>query len=228
MASLCTLLLLAEVGLFLFSCLVLPTDAQGVFIFIFTLPIMFLLWAAVALLCGHRGERTPARRILRINHAFMIFVGLFFVSAPIPGLQLIPMKTVEWSSTVFQQLAGTNFKTWYRSHFSNEYRLEQELVKSGGQASNLRDTFKFDWDEVCVFTPYTSDDEASTVLGSPLKLSAKSTIANDDSFNAVVLFKNKSPVEVFHLSRARFEFSEKSSRCYGRAEAIIPLAPVLR
>ncbi len=109
------LFMLIALGAFLFSCVVIPTDAQGIFIFIFTLPII-LVALALAYLTTRNSLLTSAQAIWlkRVNKIVSIFILMFFVSAPIPVLNFYPAAIVLSTSKVFELMVGMPARDWFK------------------------------------------------------------------------------------------------------------------
>ncbi len=115
LCSLGILLVLIGLGAFLFSCIVIPTDAQGIFIFFFTLPII-LVSLTLAYLTSRNNALSVRQSfwLKRGTQAVSVFILFFFISAPVPILNFYPAAIVLSTSKVFEIVVGMPAKAWFK------------------------------------------------------------------------------------------------------------------
>lgn len=214
--------LLAVLGswvLFLFSCFATATDGQGAIIFLFTLPVMLVL------LFGARRLMKDTETPRRLASASLFFLAAFFLSAPLPGLQLFPAAIVGGVAKTFEAFSGKTPYAWARAKHDAAGMVAKELERSGGEELDLRKIpTGYAWDRLCLLPPYTTAQRAKAFLRiSPdWPLSLYSKVEQDEGFVALVFLSEKEryPLYVVDLSRARADLADLKELCLPRAEAV--------
>ena len=78
----------------------------------------------------------------------------------------------------------------------------------------------FDWDNVCIFSPYTPVDSINSALGFNWELSDKTNLQHDDVICLIVFMKGKDVVKYLLYPRSKGDFSALNERCYSREKAV--------
>ncbi len=214
---------LGAIALFLFSCFVAAADGQGAFLFIFTFPALFLLLVlAIALTRGGGGWKKGANWVSRVT----LFVTLaFLIFAFIPGLNLFSKVVMDGVSFTFQSVTGKTPYAWVRARNHISVKIMEALKKSSGQELDLREvSASYQWDSVCFFGPYTTDEAAAKVLqlSYEWKLSDNSKVGLSDGVNALVFlfeYKSRGVAYVADISRSQADFAKLSGQCFSKEKA---------
>lgn len=206
------------IGMFLFSCVVTLTDAQGAFIFILSIPAM-----VVALVVAWAAGRavSPPRFYVRAPKILTISLVFFFVMAPVPILNIIPSAFLQAVGAAFETATG---KTPH-AYFADKKAFDTLLVRAltDPAAAHHVDFSVLDvifaWDRVCVFGPYTNNAQARTVLKIDFNIEDRSTIAQSDSVNALVFLYDGRVNKVVDLKRDVADFAALDT-CYARDKTV--------
>jgi cytochrome c oxidase subunit IV len=88
--------------LFIFSCYVAASDAQGAILFLFTLPIMFLMSGL-----GFMWMREKKLKLVQnIFLGYIIYLSLFVLTAFLPGPFSLPSHSIRAVSKTFEFFTG--------------------------------------------------------------------------------------------------------------------------
>lgn len=207
LAALSSLLALT---LFLFSCIVTLSDGQGVFVFIFSLPIIGILLSLSWFLSARWTSSFPGRSVF-IFLPRGIFGGIlvFFVLMMVPGLNLIPSGFLSFVGKSFESVTGKSPYVYFRERKSFPVLLENKLNQEPIQTLNLSDLdVTYAWDEICIFGPYTNNEKAKSVLKLEWNIEDFSDIASSDSVNALVFLYQGKVNKVVDLKRSLVDFDD--------------------
>jgi hypothetical protein len=209
--------LFATLGIFVFSLVATASDAQGVFVFVVTLPAMAALLSLSAWL-SWRGSRAVRKTTL----ATALFVGAFFVFAPIPGLNLYCAGLMGAVTGGYKLIYG---KSPYEAH-RNDVDLPGLIYKAlEADPATLDLTglhLHYEWTRLCILQPHTSQEAAIKILGVPpdWPLDTYSRVALDEGVNALVLVGDRYPIAVADLKRKKVEFGPSAkNRCFAKDQA---------
>jgi len=208
--------------LFLASCVVTLSDAQGALVFVFSLPIMGGL-LLIAWLLARKAEGYPgaSRRLARVPRYFGYFLGAFLVTALIPGVQLLPAAFMGGVGAAFTQVVGATPYAFFKERASFPNKLKNALAENKRVAfSELGVTFA--WDTVCVFGPYTNEQKAKEILKMDWNIEERSQIYHSDSINALVFLYQGKVNQVVDLSRGLADF-QRVDLCLPRPQASFEL-----
>ena len=203
--------------IFIFSLLIITTDPQGVFIFIFTLPILFIL----SLLSFYFSKKLipKTRFFLNLSKSSVSFIILFFILNFIPVLNTIPDFLVSTIAETFKLVTGKTPRHYFRDRNDLQKLILDELTKDNSLLDFSKISTARSWSKICVFIPYTSDSVADQLAGLNFKLSQYSEIANSDSINVIALFDGNSLVNYANLKRSIIDFDFKDSICIEKSKA---------
>jgi hypothetical protein len=210
-----------SVLLFIFSLLVMTTDAQGIFIFFFTLPLIFLGQAVCFFLSSRlKKDAYFPRRITWVTTFSLL---AFCVFAAIPVLNTIPVQTTNILISAFKKITGKTPRQYFHDRNDLLKLIQSEIEASKNQEDILLSNLKTnrEWSTFCVFTPYTSDQAAGNALGVPFSLSLYSDIGSSDSKHMIGLFHQGSLVLYANVSRSSLDFQQTESICVPKEEAIL-------
>lgn len=213
---------LGAIVIFLFSCFVAAADGQGAMLFIVTFPVLFfLLYLAII---NTRKDQGAVQSIWKtgafwFSRATLVVSAAFLVFAFVPGLNLFTTALIGGVSFAFEGVTGKSPYTWVRERNHISVKIAKALKQSNGQKLDMRDlSVSYQWDKVCFFGPYTTDEAAQKVLqlSYDWKLSANSKVGLSDGVNALVFLHtyNKGGVSyVVDLNRAEADFVKLSGQC---------------
>lgn len=122
----------------------------------------------------------------------------------------------------FELTTGKTPHAYFRDRKSFPNLLKQKLGESKDAQINfdlLNVTFA--WDKVCIFGPYTNNDQAKKTLNMDCNIEERSTIAHSDAVNALVFLYQGKPNVVIDLSRALADF-KNPNRCFDRSKTHFP------
>jgi hypothetical protein len=207
------LALAGVIALLLFSCVAIASDPQGAFVLIATFPAMLALLSLSAWL--ERGRRRWG------TIAVAALVLPVFLFAPIPGLNLYTAAWVGGVSKAYELVRGET--PYAASHRYDDLRALVLKALEGDQGTlDLRGLHaRYDWNRLCIFGPYTTDDAAREISGLPADwpLSTYSRVGLDDGVHALVLIGDRYPVAVADLPRNVAEFAEPNT-CLRKEDAL--------
>lgn len=223
--SLFSFLLFSVILIFLFSCVVTLSDAQGGIIFILSLPVMGVLLLLAWVLA------VKMRRLFGINIRFekipQIFGALlmaFFVLLFIPGLNLLPTSLMAGVGYSFKTLTGKSPYTYFRDRKSFPNLLSKQIADPNAKEIDFGSLdVSYAWDKICIFGPYTNNKQAKDVLQIDWNIEERSVIASSDSVNALVFLYEGKVNHVEDMSRSIADFSQLDY-CIDRAKAKFQLS----
>lgn len=205
---------------FIFSCVVTLSDAQGAFVFIFTIPIMV---AALAI------SYVSGRKLAKLQHTFRsiykipVFISLafilFFLCSFISVLRPLPDTVLKFVGVTFESVTGMSPYLYFKTKKSFTYLLSEKLKETDQSKISFSEMdVSFAWDRVCIFGPYTNKDKARLVLNLDFDIEKRSGIHVLDSVNALVFLFEGKVNQVVDLERSIVDFSEVDM-CYDRNNA---------
>lgn len=211
---------IAIICIFIFSLIIVSTDAQGVFVFIITLPIITGL--SVFSIFMSKQVDDSRRRLLRFSKIVIIGLCVFSVSSLVPVLNRIPSAGVDFLIYSFARITGKTPRQYFKDRNNLEKLIQTELSHSGGNKLDIsKINTAYNWIRLCIFTPYTSDSVADQLAGTSFKLSQYSDIASSDGIHVIALFDKNSLVNYTNLKRSVIDFDFTDSVCVPRADAIL-------
>lgn len=211
---------IATIGVFIFSLIVMTTDAQGIFIFIFTIPVMIGLGLFSVFIS--KKFISSNKYFLQFSKFVIIGLLLFSVSGLVPVLNRIPFATVDFLIRGFTYTVGKTPRQYFKDRNDLQKLIQTELLASSGIKLDFsKINTAHNWTRLCIFTPYTSDLIADQLAGENFKLSQYSDIASSDSIHVVALFDKNSLTNYLNVNRSIIDFELKNSVCVSRADAIL-------
>lgn len=196
----------------------MTSDAQGVFVFIVTLPVIVLL-STLGISVSKKIDNNP-NNYLKLSKSTIAGISLFIILSFIPFLNAVPIAVMEGIVSSFEFVTGKTPRQYFSDRNNLSKLIKDELQKTSG----LRVDFSkietaYNWNRLCLFTPYTSDLVAENLTGSAFKLSTYSDIGSSDSIHFIGLFDEKSFVNYVNLKRSEMDFSLSESVCIPRGDA---------
>lgn len=216
---LASLLLGGALYLFLFSAMAVSADAQGALIFAFTLvPMLGFLFCAAAI------TRAGPKALYRTAWGSLLFLAAFFLCLVLPGLNLFPAAVIQGVAIGYKQIYGESPYEAHHHTVNVAALLEKSLEAQGGNSLDLRGLhLPYDWQRLCLFGPYTTDEAAVKAGGFPgdWPLSTYSRVGLDDGKVAYVFVGEKYPAYVVDMPRNHFDVHESAgAKCYPRENAV--------
>lgn len=186
------ILCLVVVIVFIASCIITQSDAQGVLVFIFSIPILALCLVVANTIHGKMKRlRGYPLAIDQWPKWFSFFLVGFFVLSFIPGVQLLPQAFLLGVGQSFSLVMGKTPYEYFKERASFPRKLEVALSKETQVYLHELDV-TFAWDQVCIFGPYTNNAKAREVMKMDWNIEERSEIAYSDSINALVFnYQNK-------------------------------------
>ena len=200
---------------FLFSCVVTLSDAQGALIFIFSLPVIALLLSLSWAIARKMGNGGSLERWPKLSASSLV---LFFVFSWIPGLNVVPDAFLDLVGKSFQLALGKTPYVYFKERNSFAQLLDRELGKQPNRVDLGLLGVSFAWDHVCVFGPYTNNAQAREVLHIDWNIEERSEIGHSDSINSLVFLFEGKVSTVIDLRRAIADF-KSVDRCWDRRQA---------
>lgn len=212
--------LLSILFVFIFSLLIVTTDAQGVFIFIVTTPVMVILGLISIFVSLKVKEGSPS--YFQFTKFLITSLLVFLFSIFIPIVNQFPEKVIDGVAAGFSIVTGKTPRQFFRDRNNLEKLIQAELQKTNGQKVDFsKINTAYNWNRLCVFIPYTSDEVADQRVGNKTELSRYSNIASSDSINVIALFDDTSLVNYANMSRSLIDFELQEAICVPRASAIV-------
>lgn len=84
----------------------------------------------------------------------------------------------------------------------------------------LSEHVKSDWEQVCIFGPYSNNDYAQSTLGFAWDIESKSSIFANDGISLLVFIEDNRVLAHFEVSRRNVDFANLSGNCLNRNNAI--------
>ena len=206
--------------LFLGSCWIAASDAQGGIVFILALPLAAALLAGSSVLAG-RGNW-----LRYLAYGLLSYLALFFLGAFLPFVSLVNSATMD--AVVFVSRKVTGQTPYQATHAKHDVRkmLEAELERTGKSEidfANIRTGW--DWHRVCIFGPYTTNTAAAETLGfKGWDMEKYSQIAVSDSVQIFAFVDSKEGVVRYsaELTRAQGDFAALGGKCFGKEKVAAP------
>lgn len=218
--SFVVLLNIAIIGIYIFSLIVMTSDAQGIFIFFVAIPVIVVLGAIAVLLS--RKISISRNYFLKFSQFVLFGLFLFSISGLIPILDIIPKTSVDFLISSFTEVTGKTPRQYFSDRNNLEKLIQAELNTSSGTQINFsKINTAHSWNRLCIFTPYTSDLVADQLVGQSFSLSTYSEISSSDSIHVIALFDDKSLVKYLNMKRSVIDFDLKDSVCVPRTNAIL-------
>jgi hypothetical protein len=211
-SALCLVLVFS---LLLFSMVATMSDAQGILVIIFTGPIVLGI-TALNLWLLRKNERVPGRSFLKGFSVGLptLFVALMLLGF-VPGLNRITWASFELVNKGFVAYFGKDPKTYFRERNDLGLAIRKELQKSQGLTLDFSlIKLRYEWDRVCIFTPYTDEKEADAIMGFPTHLDMYSELKSSDSIHLIVFYEGKAMTAYTKLGRDTADFQLQRSACF--------------
>lgn len=199
------------------------SDGQGALIFAVTIPAMVVL-LTVARISGRALDKanTPSTKFKKAPTLLFIAILGFFVFSLVPGLNRLNSHFLGFVGKTFELTTGKTPYAYFKERKSFANLLKQKLDESkDGQINFDHVGVTFAWDIVCIFGPYTNNDQAQKVLNINWNIEERSAIAHSDSINALVFLNHGKPNLVIDLNRDLADF-KNPNRCFDRSQTRFP------
>lgn len=105
----------------------------------------------------------------------------------------------------------------------NACQLNQYVPEVNNGMVDLRQTGKGEWTKICVFAPYSDDQDAKRILGFEWDLEQQTTIDTDDSVSLLVYVRGQYVVGNAQLKRTQYDFAHLHGQCFKRADTLFKL-----
>jgi hypothetical protein len=76
-----------------------------------------------------------------------------------------------------------------------------------------------DWQKVCIFGPYTSNDQLETVVGFPWDIEAKNATSMGDGTTLLLFIQDQTVLASVDHPRDKGDFDRLADQCFERSEA---------
>lgn len=205
--------------LYLFSIIAAMSDAQGAILFAFTFPvIVFLTWLNLFIVRKFLNRSKKFKILTWINSGFFVAV---FLCGFVPFLNVIPQMTMMGIKQAFTAMTG---KEPYR-YFREKNDLHLLIMNELKQGQDLKINFsnvkpRYDWNRICIFTPYTDEKAADLLVGAETHLDMYSDLKSSDSLHVIAVFQDKSMSNYTKMPRSEMDFDLKFSECFDRNNAV--------
>lgn len=104
---------------------------------------------------------------------------------------------------------------------SSEYGGSHKLpIKSVDGLVNLAEVVDGEWDRVCIFSPYSTNQVAEDVLGFKWPLETESGVGVNDGVSLLVFVKSSSVASFYEIPRNTTDFTNLGGACYGREDSV--------
>lgn len=210
------LLLLALPALLIFSIFATVTDAQGMFVFFFTLPVMVFALVGCYLLTD------SGSRLRLVTKIIALLIASFFVCAPIPKVNKIyPGILFAATTKIFTSITGKTPYAWSKERQNLEILLDKFLAgEPGPEIDFARFQPPRSWDTLCTFPPYTDNNAAKKLHRQEWDIELYAPgIATSDSISVVALLDGKGSSYIQAYPRGKLDFAGLGARCFPKAKA---------
>lgn len=222
LAILSVVALLVATVVFVYSCYVAASDAQGAILFIFSGPVILVLLLG-AVVTGLLARRAGAGSALAwLSGAGLAFSIAFFAAAFFAPLRAFPDGVIGAVAWGYQAFSGESPATAAHKGHDVTGMIRAELEFSKGQRIDLsRLRTRNDWDRVCIFGPYTGNAAARSVLGTDVwDIEKYNRISTSDSISTLIFMNGKSVSYAIDFPRGEADFAKLTLRCVPRASAV--------
>jgi len=89
-----------------------------------------------------------------------------------------------------------------------------ENIYKQGDTVNFSKATSLKFDKVCIFGPYSSNADASEILGFDWNMEIRTGISSSDSENIIVFTKNKKVIEYVAHPRNKNDFHKLNRKCF--------------
>jgi hypothetical protein len=198
---------IVSAAIFLAAVLISAMDAQGAIVFLFAFPACFVL---LAIGYSFSKRRPSGRRAVLTAAAFLsLFIGAYFV----PPLRFFPQSVTNGVTFVFEKLAGTSPYAWSKQNGPMPTHLRDNLKTTAAQVTLEQMSAVPNWNRICVFGPYSTEEDAAKVLGYFSATLEQSRVESDDSVSALVFTNDKGTLAVIDVPRSTLDFAPLSQTC---------------
>lgn len=208
---------IASAAIFLGAVLIAEMDAQGAIVFLFAFPLCLLLLAA-----GYRFSRNSptGRRATAVTIVFLLlFIGAHFV----PSLSFFPRSVTRGVSFAFEKLIGISPYAWSKQNDPMAKKLLEKLKATTAQVDIAAMAAVPGWTRICVFGPYSTEEEAAKVIGYFSATLERSRVGSDDSVAALVFINDKGTLAVIDVPRTLVDFAALSRSCLTSHDFPLPI-----
>ena len=103
--------------------------------------------------------------------------------------------------------------------------IKKELQKTNWKKLNFAQTTTSDFDSVCIFGPYSSNESVAKILGFNWNIELRTSIHLDDGHNVIVYIEDNQVIQYVKHPRNLGDFATLSNTCFKRYNStIIPLS----
>lgn len=102
---------------------------------------------------------------------------------------------------------------------SINHRIMVQVQASSTAPLDLTRVGPNDWDRVCIFGPYTTNDLVESDLGFKWDAESESSIAANDGINLIVFTRGKQVLSFAEHGRGHADFDSEGHRCTSRTNA---------
>ena len=101
---------------------------------------------------------------------------------------------------------------------SDESKAIQAQLRAAGTV-DLQAAVSGDWDRVCIFGPYSTDQDAAHTLGFPWSLTSSSSVWQSDGVSLLVFVRGTTVTAAIDHPRNAGDFSKLADRCFRPEQA---------
>jgi hypothetical protein len=203
--------------LFVASMLVAAMDAQGAIAYLLSLPLCaILLWTAHRL---SRKQLVPRTLIL----AESAFLAAFVMSVFVPPLRAFANFMVSGAAAGFESLVGLSPYAWAKQRNPEAAQLKEQLQKARTEVSLAQVSVFANWNRLCIFGPYSTEDDAARALGYRSATLEQSRVRNSNAVSALVFVNDSGTLGIIDVDRSLVDFAQLSQICLKPSDFPVPL-----
>lgn len=192
--------------IFLGSFLIALSDGQGAFVFVFSVPLWIMLFSAgFFLVRALPNDNLRVKRLLKATLALeiaVIVLSFFFPGPVTTGL-----------AKAFENVTGFTPYVWTRLNRPLATRLNVQLAQAKNEITLAQISPGKPWNKLCIFGPYTTEEDAAKVLGFRSATMARSGARTSDAVVALVYFDGSGTVEIVDVRRDALDLADLSRTC---------------
>jgi hypothetical protein len=197
---------------FIAAVLIAASDAQGAFIYFLALPVCALLLVIGCLLSE---RKSVYRRIIWVEGLFLF---VFVLSSFIPPLRFLPNSVSYGVVKGFEQITGISPYVWAKQNSQSARELTDALKQAKDELTISQMSAVLGWDRLCIFGPYSTEEDAAKALGYFSATLAQSRVRESDSVSALVFANGKGTLAVIDVNRSVLDFTPLSRTCLQPAD----------
>jgi hypothetical protein len=209
------LILIALIS-FLGSVILISADGQGAFVFIVTIPVIFLSLLVSRYFIKKLKPALSFKFLNFLNYSVVFLISVFFIDAFIIPKQPISDFMIRQSANGFGLVMGMRPYFYFNQNRKTINALEKHFESIGDELTAQDLDIGKDWSRICFLKPYSTEEEAAKVLGYYAATMERTQTKYSDSYVALVFLSPEYTLDVLDISRGKLDFIDLASQCIAK------------